>query len=182
MTPTGILFDISIPSRTLILFNILYLTLMAQAIPLTISAPWPEHILNRYPKSPSTTSNKSTSSPASSTAFSIDAPSSQSSVTSGSSGWSESGWLVESVNPAYLENAGQSSLCNEDRVCWSSQTSSGNPFKTFTPDSRQNPRRTQRLCQHESSTGNNAPLPPPPLVRQCDRKVNFVDSLVGKTR
>lgn len=41
------------------------------------------------------------------------------------------------------------------------------------PEQRQHPRRT--------NTGAVSRLGcPPPLVRQCDRKVNFVDSLVGK--
>ncbi len=40
------------------------------------------------------------------------------------------------------------------------------------PELRQNPRR--------SGPGSRARAAcPPPLVRQCDRKVNFVDSLVG---
>jgi hypothetical protein len=39
------------------------------------------------------------------------------------------------------------------------------------PERRQHPRRT--------SVGANGP---PSLVRQCDRKVNFVDSLVGKPK
>jgi hypothetical protein len=39
---------------------------------------------------------------------------------------------------------------------------------------RLHPRRTSA-----SSTRSGCP---PPLVRQCDRKVNFVDSLVGKPR
>lgn len=38
------------------------------------------------------------------------------------------------------------------------------------PEQRQNPRRT------------SASRCPPSLVRQCDRKVNFVDSLVGKLK
>jgi hypothetical protein len=41
------------------------------------------------------------------------------------------------------------------------------------PEQRQHPRRT-------SSGGASRTGCPPSLVRQCDRKVNFVDSLVGK--
>jgi hypothetical protein len=40
---------------------------------------------------------------------------------------------------------------------------------------RQNPRRTSSSAT--SRTGR-----PPTLVRQADRKVNFVDNLVGKER
>ena len=48
---------------------------------------------------------------------------------------------------------------------------------------RQHPRRTQPTTQ--VSSDSEAPLsncirPPPPLVRQCDRKDNFVESLVGE--
>jgi hypothetical protein len=50
-------------------------------------------------------------------------------------------------------------------TCW--------PKSGVAPDQRQHPRRT--------STGAVARLGCPPLlVRQSDRKVNFVDSLVGK--
>lgn len=43
------------------------------------------------------------------------------------------------------------------------------------PEQRQHPRRTS--IGQTSRTGC-----PPSLVRQCDRKVSFVDSLVGKTQ
>ncbi len=49
--------------------------------------------------------------------------------------------------------------------CWSKQTQH---LAEVPAELRQNPRRTSRAgC-------------PPPLVRQADRKVNFVDNLVGK--
>jgi hypothetical protein len=53
-------------------------------------------------------------------------------------------------------------------TCWPKSTST-----SIAPEQRQHPRRT--------STSTVARLGcPPSLVRQCDRKVNFVDSLVGK--
>ncbi|KAF3942370.1 hypothetical protein ABW19_dt0201315 [Dactylella cylindrospora] len=44
----------------------------------------------------------------------------------------------------------------------------------------QNPRRTKRLIETPGSSSEPQifPLPPPSLVRQADRKVNFVDNLV----
>ncbi|EGE79731.1 G1/S-specific cyclin Pcl5 [Blastomyces dermatitidis ATCC 18188] len=43
------------------------------------------------------------------------------------------------------------------------------------PELRQNPRRTY---SNTSSSSSACSRPPPTLVRQCDRKVNFVDNLV----
>ena len=54
---------------------------------------------------------------------------------------------------------------------------------TACPEARKHPRRTQRFDSHESEDGKVTtvcPRPPPPLVRQSERKDNFVDSLVGK--
>lgn len=51
------------------------------------------------------------------------------------------------------------------------------------PEARKHPRRTQRLTSCESQDGKTTttgPRPPATLVRQSDRKDNFVDSLVGK--
>jgi hypothetical protein len=41
------------------------------------------------------------------------------------------------------------------------------------PQKRPHPRRTSKLASRKARS-------PPSLVRQCDRKVSFVDSLVGK--
>ena len=47
------------------------------------------------------------------------------------------------------------------------------PHPEVAPELRQNPRRT-------STSSISRSCCPPPLVRQCDRKVSFVDNLVGK--
>lgn len=52
-------------------------------------------------------------------------------------------------------------------VCWPKTIPT-----SLVPDQRQNPRRTGTSSTSRSGC-------PPSLVRQCDRKVNFVDSLVG---
>ncbi len=51
------------------------------------------------------------------------------------------------------------------------------------PEIWRHPRRTRRFHQEDALGGDSAKLtvlPPPPLLRQCERKENFVDSLVGK--
>lgn len=152
------------------------------------SAPWPHQVsAKNYPYSPSSASTASSSS---SSVFSIDAPSSQSSVSSLSGGWSSSGWINENENQHFpsshsLQSSATSS--NEEVVitkytqCQSSRVQP--PTEAVALECRQHPRRTQRLNSCESQDGKNAnmcPRAPPPLVRQSERKDNFVDSLVGK--
>ncbi len=55
-------------------------------------------------------------------------------------------------------------------ICWPKGIDSG---VAPAPQQRQNPRRSSGGTVARSGC-------PPSLVRQCDRKVNFVDSLVGK--
>ncbi|KAK3168996.1 hypothetical protein OEA41_005444 [Lepraria neglecta] len=153
------------------------------------SAPWPHQISPKnYPYSPSTASTASSSS---SSVFSIDAPSSQSSVASSSGGWSSSAWINENEDqhisrPSSLQGSATSS--NEEVVittynpCQRSRVHP--PADAVAPESRQHPRRTQRLNSYESQDGKATtacPRPPPSLVRQSERKDNFVDSLVDTT-
>ena len=152
------------------------------------SAPWPQQIsAKNYPYSPSSASTASSSS---SSVFSIDAPSSQSSVSSLSGGWSSSRWINENENQHFsgshsLQSSASSS--NEEVVSTTytqAQTSRVRPpTEVVAPECRQHPRRTQRLNSYESRDGKNTNMclrAPPPLVRQSERKDNFVDSLVGK--
>ena len=152
---------------------------MALEPPLQILTPWPEHLLDRFPRSPSATSVRSTSSTASSAAFSIDAPSSQSSLASGSTGWCEPTWLKQCVNLSCIERD-DGAQAQENADACGFQLAANTTSKVVALQHRQHPRRTQRLCSYDSSTGVQAPLPPPTLVRQCERKAEFVDSLVGK--
>ena len=141
-----------------------------------VSAPWPHRVTAKnYPYSPSTASTASSSS---SSVFSIDAPSSQSSVASSSRGWSSSAWINESESQHYYQPS----------ILQGSVTSSNEkvvqpPPEVVALECRQHPRRTQRLNSSESQhakTTKTCPRPPPSLVRQSERKDNFVDSLVGK--
>ncbi len=63
-----------------------------------------------------------------------------------------------------------------DESIWSKQQQQQQTLASMevVPELRQNPRRSSHSAT--SRTGC-----PPPLVRQADRKVNFVDNLVGKT-
>ena len=141
---------------------------------------WTEHLLNGYTKSPSAYSTKSSSSTASS-AFSVDAVSSQSSVSSDSTGWYESRWLNDSSNQACRASSAQQWEASQAQQLLSQQNvSSLSQTITLAPEYRQHPRRTR--LQPELHNGSNAPRPPPSLVRQSERKVNFVDSLVGEQK
>ena len=153
------------------------------------SAPWPQRVSTKsYPYSLSIASTASSSS---SSVFSIDAPSIQSSVSSSSAGWSSSVWNNENENPYFSSyhvperTASASSsgavVITSYAPCPSSRVQP--PVEVIPSESRQNPRRTQRLNSYESQDGKvtvGCPRPPPSLVRQSERKDNFVDSLVGK--
>ena len=163
---------------------------MASDPDLDASASWPRQLSNKnYPYSPSLASTASSSS---SSVFSLDAPSSQSSVSS-SAGWSSSAWNSENENEnqyftnRHISQKKSTNSSDEEIIIASylpcSQTRAQLPAEAAALKSRQHPRRTQRLNSYESQNGKSVPScprPPPPLVRQSDRKENFVDSLVGK--
>lgn len=139
---------------------------------------------------PYSPSSVSTTSSTSSSTFSTDAASSQSSVSCSSvDDWSSLANQNENQNPNKVNlqplRRQDSASSEEDNV------TSCQPFFAFRPQlpgavalsSRQHPRRTQRLnanASHDGKQINHCPLPPPSLVRQSERKDNFVESLVGK--
>lgn len=99
--------------------------------------------------------------------------------TSTASVWSDTSSQA-SDDTSISTNTSDSESC--DSYCLSKQTSCESvasrslqqqvQSEALPAELRQNPRRT--------ASGAHARLPcPPPLVRQCDRKVNFVDNLVG---
>lgn len=152
-------------------------------------APTPLRISTHHNRSCYGSSVSSAASSSSSSVFSIDAPSSQSSVSS-------------STNSAYVtwdsENIGSyfpadydvphhaAAATSEDADVFTSRPVAPRiePGPAAVPlESRQHPRRTQPSAQQDSRTACTAavgPRPPPSLVRQSDRKLNFVDGLVGK--
>lgn len=155
------------------------------------SASWPHHNSTKdYPYSPSLASTASSSS---SSVFSLDAPSSQSSVSS-SAGWPSSAWNSENENEnqyftsRHISQRSTTSSSDEEVIITSylpcSRTRAQLPAEAVALESRQHPRRTQRLNSYESQDGksvSSCPRPPPSLVRQSERKENFVDSLVDTT-
>ncbi|CAD6592943.1 MAG: hypothetical protein ASARMPREDX12_006611 [Alectoria sarmentosa] len=157
---------------------------------LDASASWPHHIPSKnYPYSPSLASTASSSS---SSVFSLDAPSSQSSVSS-SVGWSSSAWNSENENEnqyfasRHIAQQSTTGSSDEEVIITSNLPYRSRPqscAEAVAPESRQHPRRTQRLNSYESQDGktlSSCPRPPPSLVRQSERKENFVDSLVDTT-
>ncbi len=142
--------------------------------------------------------NPATSSPASSSSssvFSIDAPSSKSSAPSSSTDLLNAVWENESdvsyfssryhhqqIIPTSSTEAGIISTCPTKRAAPRAQPPR-QLSEAVAPESRQHPRRTQRLTEVDPQKGGSTascPRPPPSLIRQCERKDNFVDSLVGK--
>lgn len=162
---------------------------MAADLDIDRSAPWTSQILKSYLNSPSTASIYSNRSSSTNTsAFSLDAPSSQSSVSSSSltgltscQEWSNENEIAWSGCPTERPNTAV-----KDQGSPAPGTFFLPPNQSYAqvvaPESRQNPRRTQRLSSTETDDGKTilCPRPPPSLVRQSERKITFVDSLVGK--
>jgi len=137
-----------------------------------------------------------TSSPTSSSSsvFSIDAPSSQSSVPSSSTDSLNAIWEDESDASYFSRRPNHQVIptsADEAVINPKYPTKRAGPClqpprqldEAVALESRQHPRRTQYLTKIASQNGGSAascPRPPPSLVRQCERKDNFVDSLVGK--
>ena len=154
---------------------------------------FPRHVghphVNLHRTTPYSPSSASTTSSTSSSAFSVDVPSSQSSVSCSSvDDWTNSSYQNENENPNSTNL--QPRPCHDS--AFSVEDSKNCPAYlpsrpllpgVIAPSSRQHPRRTQRLNSYESQDGKKitqCPLPPPSLVRQSERKDNFVESLVGK--
>ena len=151
---------------------------------------WQLHRRQNYVNSPS---NSSTTSSTSSSAFSIDAPSSQSSVATSTVGWSSSAWAAEKdgpFTPTIYHPLRRTSTTPHAEVSIAETITCQKPHgqsvcEAVPSSSRQNPRRTQRLNVSDHQNGqqtSQCPRAPPTLIRQCDRKDNFVDNLVGKLK
>lgn len=150
----------------------------------------PQTIADNHPYTYSIASSASSSS---SSVFSVDAASSRSSDTPSSTTFNVT-WGSDNENEgSYPDNrrfSQESILCSsQPSICLRSDTAchirseSKPPCEPVSLESRQHPRRTQRLIEASIKNGNSVishVRPPPALVRQCERKGNFVDSLVGK--
>ncbi|OJD14532.1 hypothetical protein AJ78_05113 [Emergomyces pasteurianus Ep9510] len=129
------------------------------------------------PPHPYTASIASSASSSSSSVFSLD--SSQSSISSSTSSvdviW-ENEVLGSDSSQQQAGGRTMSSSSESNFHCFRSGRGCGSKVAdaAVAPELRQNPRRTYS----NSSTSSACARPPPTLVRQCDRKVNFVDNLV----
>ena len=146
-----------------------------------------------YPYSPSiASSTSSTSSSSGDSVFSADGHSSQSSVPSSPKSehdvWDDRSWNL--LKQSYRANAVAACqpVIEPDRPTATPYTdtprSSCEKIATseppVPPELRVHPRRTQANTHSELSNGHRAARAPPALVRQCERKDIFVESLVGK--
>lgn len=133
----------------------------------------------------------SSASSSSSSIFSVDAPSSQSSIASSSTSSLNAVWENENEDDHFSkyqssrESATVASECSPGHKSPTAkrvQRGAELPCKAVSPEARKNPRRTHRFpaTNVNHSVSVPGPRPPPALVRQSERKDNFVDSLVGK--
>lgn len=134
-----------------------------------------------YPYNPSVTS--SLSSPSSSI-FSSDCVSSQCSTTASSvHATTEVTWDNDQPEDSQAISRGLN-LSSESTFHCRSATR-GSVFKVADAavplEMRKNPRRTNSYVSSNGVCASGA-RPPPALLRQCERKIDFVDKLVGKFR
>ncbi|KAL9045171.1 MAG: hypothetical protein Q9214_001751 [Letrouitia sp. 1 TL-2023] len=125
----------------------------------------------------------SSASSSTSSVFSLDAPSSQSSVSSSSTNWEN-----EQDNQYYLHQPVRQPIAVQRAADVTIASYASKPgsirlpiSQAVAPESRQHPRRTQRLANQNGGPTAAGPKAPPTLVRQCERKDNFVESLVDTT-
>jgi hypothetical protein len=142
---------------------------------LSISDPGQQKTTIVHPYSTSTGSSASSSS---SSIFSLDGISSQSSIASSTSA-ADVIWENEESSarglPSHSENASHC-LPAGLRGCPSKATDAALPAEL-----RKHPRRSGSSAVSSNGPSATCSRLPPPLVRQCERKVSFVDNLVGKS-
>ncbi|MCJ1405296.1 hypothetical protein MMC11_008523 [Xylographa trunciseda] len=141
---------------------------------------------NTYNNHPYSSSVASSASSSSSSIFSSDAHSSQSSAPSSSKSVLHTGWDSDTSGSLSTADYHLASIDPESEDGTPSTTRSFVPRERPSEDVvplelRQNPRRTQAPTQDDVLNGCSTARPPPALVRQCDRKDNFVESLVDTT-
>jgi len=124
--------------------------------------------ITSYDDAPYSSSLASSASSSSSASVWSDAASQSSDDSSVHSGASDSE-ISDSYCYATQQSAYQTETCDviTPTTCWPKSI-----LASIVPEQRPHPRRTSGAA---SRTGG-----PPSLIRQCDRKVSFVDSLVGK--
>lgn len=132
-----------------------------------------------YPYNPSVASSASSSS---SSVFSSDCVSSQSSTSTASLNATEVIWEDDQSGESQTLTRGLNISSESTFRCRSATR--GSVFKIADAavplEMRKNPRRTNSHVSFNGVCASGA-RPPPALLRQCERKVNFVDKLVGKS-
>ena len=142
----------------------------------------PPIISNNYPYSSSLASSAASSY---ASVFSAEAQSSRSSALSSSKSSPRTAWNSDDLD-SLIGTAHQ--VSSVDIICHKAENDISRPLAdrrriledSVAPELRQHPRRTQASTQVDLQNGHPIARPPPALVRQCDRKENFVESLVGK--
>lgn len=134
---------------------------------------------------PYASSIASSASSSSSSIFSLDCVSSQSSISSSSTNPVDVIWENEASGESQVTGRGlvhsneSSSRCLRGGVRGSAPKVAD---AAVPPELRKHPRRTScNNVAQPNGASSACPRPPPSLVRQCERKVNFVDNLVGKS-
>ena len=134
-----------------------------------------------YPH-PYTASIASSASSSSSSVSSLDGVSSQGSISSSSA--SSVDVILENEVSGESQAAGLASGISSESGSHCFRSGRGCAPKVadaaVAPELRQNPRRTYHAAHSSSGSTSTCARAPPSLVRQCERKVNFVDNLVGK--
>ena len=140
----------------------------------------PQNTANNHPYTSSIASSAASST---SSVFSVDAGSSQSSAPSSSKSSLHTGWESETSDSTSVTDYQTTSTSSTSQHVV--HTASLVSHTRITDEAvainlRQHPRRTQPPLQVDAQSGCPIARPPPSLIRQCDRKDNFVESLVGK--
>jgi hypothetical protein len=129
---------------------------------------------------PYTASIASSASSSSSSVSSVDYLSSQGSISSSSA--SSVDVILENEVSGESQAAGLTSGNSSDLGSHCFRSGRGCAPKVadtaVAPELRQNPRRTYHAARSSSESASACARAPPSLVRQCERKVNFVDNLV----
>ncbi|KAL1965246.1 hypothetical protein VTN77DRAFT_6000 [Rasamsonia byssochlamydoides] len=145
---------------------------------LNLSNPSQQKTTNAHPYTSSVASSASSSA---SSIFSLDCVSSQSSISSSSTNPVDVIWENEASGESQVAGRGlpnsseSTSRCSRGgiRGCAPKVADPAVP-----PELRKHPRRTNSSVVPSSGAPASCPRPLPSLVRQCDRKVSFVDNLV----
>ncbi|KAL8688902.1 MAG: hypothetical protein Q9218_005299, partial [Villophora microphyllina] len=133
---------------------------------------------------PYTLSIASSASSSAASVFSLDAPSSQSSVSSTSVSWENENDNALLILQADSRLTASAITAHNSTATLREAKLGPTPIESIVPvapESRQHPRRTQPHVVCNGSSTAAGPRPPPSLVRQSERKDNFVEGLVDTT-